>query len=126
MPHITVEYSSNLVDLDESWVMLQLNRSLLNLGIFMDADIKTRMVRHSSFRVGVDAAELGNQAFVAAEVALLSGREFSTQEMLGQVVLKTLERCCQGSMEAGLQTQVTVHVTELQSELYFKSVLKAR
>ncbi|HEX4918600.1 MAG TPA: hypothetical protein VFV43_11930 [Limnobacter sp.] len=126
MPHVTIEYSSNLSGLDESWVMLQVNRSLLNLGIFMDADIKTRMVRQSSFRIGVEAAEQGNHAFVAAEVALLSGREFATQEMLGQVVLKALERCCQGAIAVGMQTQVTVHVTELQSELYFKSVFKGR
>ncbi|HEX4878950.1 MAG TPA: hypothetical protein VFV39_03815 [Limnobacter sp.] len=126
MPHITIEYSSNLSGLDESWLMLQVNRSLLNLGIFMDADIKTRMIRHDSFRIGVEACEQGNHAFVAAEVAMLSGREFAVQEMLGQHVLKTLERCCHAGAGGGLQTQITVHVTELQSELYFKSVLKDR
>ncbi|WP_370262336.1 5-carboxymethyl-2-hydroxymuconate Delta-isomerase [Limnobacter sp.] len=122
MPHITIEYSSNLRSLDESWVMLQVNRSLLNLGIFMDADIKTRMVCQASFRIGVEAAEEDRHAFVAAEVALLSGRDFSVRELLGQTLLKTLERCCPS--EGGLQTQVTVHVGELESELYFKSVLK--
>ena len=40
MPHITIEYSDNLHNLDESWVLLQVNKALMGLGIFMDADIQ--------------------------------------------------------------------------------------
>ncbi|MCR2745420.1 5-carboxymethyl-2-hydroxymuconate Delta-isomerase [Limnobacter parvus] len=124
MPHITLEYSGNLRNLDESWVLLQVNKALLGLGIFMDADIKTRIHRLNSFRIGVAAEETGDHAFVAATVELLSGREFSVKEHLGQVVLKALERCCRE--EDGPLTQISVHVRELQSELYFKSVSKRR
>jgi 5-carboxymethyl-2-hydroxymuconate isomerase len=95
---------------------------LLGMGIFMDADIKTRIHRLDSYRIGVAAAETGDHAFVAATVELLSGREFSVQEHLGQVLLKALERTCRDS--DGPQTQISVHVRELQSELYFKSVSK--
>jgi len=123
MPHITLEYSSNLRNLDESWVLLQVNKAVLSLGIFMDADIKTRIYRVSSYRIGVAAAETGDHAFVAATVDLLSGREFGIKELLGQVLLKTLERSCHDPLDA-LQTQITVHVRELQSELYFKQVGK--
>jgi len=122
MPHITLEYSANLQSLDESWVLLQVNKALLGMGIFMDADIKTRIHRLDSYRIGVAAAETGDHAFVAATVELLSGREFSVQENLGQVLLKALERTCRDS--DGPQTQISVHVRELQSELYFKSVSK--
>ena len=122
MPHITIEYSDNLRDLDESWVLLQVNKALMGLGIFMDADIKTRIHCLRAYRMGVAAAETGAHAFVAATVELLSGREFSIQEHLGQVLLRVLERTCLQS--DGLQTQISVHVREMQSELYFKSVSK--
>lgn len=122
MPHITIEYSDNLRDLDESWVLLQVNKALMGLGIFMDADIKTRIHCLRAYRIGVTAAETGAHAFVATTVELLSGREFSIQEHLGQVLLRVLERTCLQS--DGLQTQISVHVREMQSELYFKSVSK--
>ena len=122
MPHITIEYSDNLQNLDESWVLLQVNKALMGLGIFMDADIKTRIHGLRSYRMGVAAAESGEHAFVAATVELLSGREFTVQEHLGQVLLKVLERTC--LQTDGPQTQISVHVREMQSELYFKSVSK--
>jgi 5-carboxymethyl-2-hydroxymuconate isomerase len=122
MPHITLEYSANLQNLDESWVLLQVNKALLGLGIFMDADIKTRIHRLNSYRIGVAAAESGDHAFVAATVELLSGRELSVQEHLGLVLLRVLERTCLDPQFP--QTQISVHVRELQSELYFKSIGK--
>ena len=51
MPHITIEYSDNLQNLDESWVLLQVNKALMGLGIFMDADIKTRIHGLRSYRM---------------------------------------------------------------------------
>jgi 5-carboxymethyl-2-hydroxymuconate isomerase len=123
MPHISLEYSSNLYNLDESWVCLQVNKAVLSLGIFMDSDIKTRIQRLNSYRIGVAAAETGDHAFVAATVDLLSGREFALKELLGHVLLKALERSCRDPLDV-LQTQITVHVRELQSDLYFKSVSK--
>lgn len=120
MPHTTVEYTANLAQLDESWMLLQVNKALLGLGIFMDSDIKTRIRRLDAYRVGVEAAEAGEHAFIAATVELLSGRDFSLKEHLGQTVLRALERSC--GRPQGLQVQVTVHVKELRSELYFKSV----
>ena len=122
MPHITVEYTDNLNNLDESWVLLQVNKALLGLGIFMDADIKTRIHRLHSYRLGVVAAESGGHAFVAATVELLSGRDYSVKEMLGQLLLKTLERTCRDPELP--HTQISVHVREIQSDLYFKSVGK--
>ncbi len=122
MPHITIEYTDNLKDLDEGWVMLQLNKAILNTGIFMDPDVKTRMHKLNSYRMGVESAESGQHGFVAARVELLSGREFSVKENLGQVVLKSLGRTC--CPDSSLQVQISVHVTELESELYFKSISK--
>lgn len=122
MPHITLEYSANLNNLDESWVLLQVNKAMLGLGIFMDADIKTRIHRLHSYRMGVVAAESEGHAFVAATVELLSGRDYSVKELLGQLLLKTLERTCRDP--AVPHTQISVHVREIESALYFKSVEK--
>ena len=72
--------------------------------------------------MGVESAESGQHGFVAAQVELLSGREFSVKEHLGQVVLKSLGRTC--CPDSSLQVQISVHVTELESELYFKSISK--
>lgn len=122
MPHITIEYTDNLNSLDESWVLLQVNKALLGLGIFMDADIKTRIHRLHSYRMGVSAAEGEGHAFVAATVELLSGRDYTVKELLGQLLLKTLERTCRDRDVP--HTQISVHVREIQSDLYFKSVGK--
>ncbi|HEX4856607.1 MAG TPA: hypothetical protein VFV28_07325 [Limnobacter sp.] len=123
MPHSLIEYSANLAHLDENWMLLQVNKALLGLGIFLDSDIKTRIRRLDTYRVGVDAAETGEHAFLAATVELLSGRDFSLKEHLGQLVLRALERSCPNP--EGLQIQISVHVKELRSELYFKSVKSA-
>lgn len=122
MPHITVEYSANIENLDEPWVLLQVNKAMVGMGIFMDADIKTRIHRADSYRMGVAAADTGDHAFVAATVELLSGRDYSVKELLGQLLLKTLERTCREPSIPHIQ--ISVHVRELDSALYFKSVEK--
>lgn len=124
MPHVTLEYSANLRNLDESWVLLQVNKAIFNIGIFIDSDIKTRIHRLDSYRIGVAEDETGDHAFVSATVDLLSAREFTIKELLGQALLKALERSCRDPMDS-LQTQITVHVRELQTDLYFKSVSKS-
>ncbi|HEY1058307.1 MAG TPA: 5-carboxymethyl-2-hydroxymuconate isomerase [Limnobacter sp.] len=121
MPHLIVHTSGNLKGLDESWLLLQANRALMASGLFMDADIKSRVVRCDSFRVGVDSHEEETHAFVAARLAVLSGREFSLREHLGLLLQRTLERCLAGFDH--LQVQLTVEVVEIESELYFKSVI---
>lgn len=122
MPHITIEYSGNQL-LDEPWVMLQVNKCMLASGLFQDADIKTRMVRLPVFRMGVTTQEEGGCAFVAANLALLSGREQAVREHLGIALRRTLERACHND---DLAVQVSVHVTELASEMYFKNTVGPR
>lgn len=122
MPHITIEYTANLRHVDEPWVLLQVNKALLGLGIFMDYDIKTRIHRLLSYQMGVHTAEDGEHGFVSATIDLLSGREFSTLEHVGNVLLKVLERTC--LEPGGPQTQISVQVREMRSDLYFKSVSK--
>lgn len=110
--------------MDESWLLLQVNRAVLNSGLFLDSDIKSRVWRANSFRIGVDADEGQRHAFVAAEVRLLSGRDFSVREQLGAAVHRTIERCCAEFQDFVIQ--ITVDVQEIESELYFKTVTGRR
>ena len=73
MPHLTIEYSSNLPGYPEAQALADLNASLCASPEILDeADLKSRFVRTSgSFQIGTQPA---NRAFVHAQLRLLSGR----------------------------------------------------
>ena len=122
MPQVTIQTSGNLRRLDPDWLMLQVNRTLLNSGLFVEADLKIRVLRCDEFRIGADQFDPAFHGFVAATVAVLSGRDFTVRERLGQMVQRTVERCVQECAQS-MQVQVTTEVVEIQPEMYFKTVL---
>lgn len=119
MPHLTFEYSSNLSRETLHRAIVHTNQILSESELFVDSDIKSRAycVEHFVVGTGIDPVE---HAFVAVKVELLSGRELALREILGQMVLRVLEKA---ELDApGLRLQLTVQVVEMPSELYFKSV----
>ncbi|GLR27626.1 MULTISPECIES: 5-carboxymethyl-2-hydroxymuconate Delta-isomerase [Limnobacter] len=118
MPHVTVEYSSNLSTLDVPWVLYKLNQCLVDLDIFQESDIKTRAYRADPFLIGLQD-EAVEHAFFAVRVEMLSGRERAVKVQVGQALLRTLEVLRIGLPE--VTTQLTVQVQEIEPEIYFKS-----
>jgi 5-carboxymethyl-2-hydroxymuconate isomerase len=115
MPHLRLEYSTNVTPPDLQQLFTELHRMLHDLaGIRLD-NCKSRAQRMEAFRVGDGAFHKG---FVHLELRFLSGRTLEVQQQVGQQALDTLERHF-GRGDTGLQ--LTVEVGQIPRELYFKS-----
>jgi len=72
MPHLNLEYSDNLRELNVDTLLLRLNHALVGSVQFSDeADIKSRAQAFGQFRVGTAPDE---RAFAQVRLAILSGR----------------------------------------------------
>ena len=86
MPHLTLEYSDNLpAPVDFGALFASLHEALVEIGSFRLADLKSRAVPHSCFRVGAGSPE---SVFVHLTVAIFASnlwfsRVFTRQWILG-------------------------------------------
>lgn len=88
MPHLIVELSDSLTDIDERVLLSHLNTVLLASGEFRAGDIKSRIHRAHTSLIGQ-----GNDGthFAVATLKLLSGRTDDTKAQLVQDVLTALQ-----------------------------------
>lgn len=119
MPHITLEYTSNLPGFDPALAMSGVNRACLNSGLFSEADIKSRAAAIDCFKVGLAEQERG---FVHVRIALLSGRSSAERKALSDMVLAALESGIQAM--AGMEIQLSVETLEIDRPSYAKALLK--
>ncbi|HVO09789.1 MAG TPA: 5-carboxymethyl-2-hydroxymuconate Delta-isomerase [Vicinamibacteria bacterium] len=118
MPHLVLEYSANLPDQpDLDALLLRLHESLSRGGLFELEKIKSRAVRHSTFRVADGAAD---RAFVHLTAAVLEGRE---REVLRGAAESLLAVLCQAFPRSRCERRcdVTVEVREMRRPLYLKA-----
>lgn len=116
MPHLLVEYTPNLPELDADKALLRLNHALVASGQFAaEFDIKSRALRLDAFRVGTG---LGERAFVHVKLALLSGRSPEIKRQLSESLLAVLKDLC--AWPAGVQVQLSVEVVDLDRVAYAK------
>ncbi len=87
MPHLTVEYTANLGQLQARSLLLELNRTLSKSGEFTDIDIKSRALRLDTWLVGTQEADA---AFVHVKLAILSGRTEAVRQRLSGALLDCL------------------------------------
>lgn len=118
MPHFTLEYSANLASLDVERCLAAVNAALAASGHFQEADIKSRAFQADIFRVGVQAQ---GRAFVAGQLAVLTGRTEDTRRQMGAIALEALLSCVAALPQ--LHIQVSVEVVEMQRDIYAKAVL---
>ncbi|URI05926.1 5-carboxymethyl-2-hydroxymuconate Delta-isomerase [Aquincola tertiaricarbonis] len=121
MPHFTLQYSANLEHLEVGRCLAAVNAALADSGHFQEVDIKSRAFKADHFRVGVQAE---GRAFVAGQLAVLTGRTDDTRRELGEIALKALLSCLPAA--PGLHIQVSVEVVEMQRDIYAKAVLAPR
>ena len=119
MPHLIVEYTSNLAALDAAALLADANRRLAASGHCSEADIKSRARRLDTFRVGTAETP---RAFVHATLSLLPGRPDEVKSLLAGLVLEALQAHAPGSHP---QLQLCVAVDELHGASYTKLVLAA-
>lgn len=121
MPHLTMEYTPNLPQLDVSKALLVLNQALLISGHFAaEMDIKSRAIPLSAFQVGTVSASRG---FVHLKLAVLSGRSSEVKKLLSESLLAVLKDVC--AWPADVEVQLSVEVVDLDRESYAKAVIRA-
>ncbi len=117
MPHLVLEYSSNLPDrpdLDE--LLGRLHQTLAERGFELDK-VKSRAVCHQRFRVADGAQDRG---FVHLTAAVLEGRGPELLRAAGEALVSVL---CDGFPRSRRERRcdLTVEVREMRRPLYFKA-----
>jgi 5-carboxymethyl-2-hydroxymuconate isomerase len=88
MPHLVLEYSANVPDTpDFDAVLRQLHEAMTTAGHFELAKVKSRVLRHESFRVADGASD---RAFVHLSVAVLAGRDTELLQATASALLSVL------------------------------------
>jgi len=115
MPHCILEISDNIVEkTKKKEILSKINNCLAETGLFNVNDIKSRVVVHNDYFIG-DGDE--KRAFVALNVAILSGRAQETKNMISNKCLKVLKLIFAESFNQ-LKFSLTVQITEMDKESY--------
>ena len=119
MPHLHLEYTANLTQLDTDKALLRLNHALVGSGQFgAEFDIKSRALKVEHYRVGTGINERG---FVAVRLALLSGRSPQVKQQLSQSLLAVLHDL--GPWPEGVQVQLSVELRDMERDSYSKEAV---
>lgn len=116
MPHLILEYTSNLGNSEISHTLIALHGVLLDSGYFEGTDIKSRAIPLDTFLVGHSG---DSAAFAHVTLKLLSGRTPEVRHRLAQALLQSLCKVLQS--ESGPPMQLTVEVCELERHTYAKA-----
>lgn len=118
MPHLTLEYTNNLVDFDSRRVLMALNRTLIEFGHFEELDIKSRAVVLDSYLVGTSQEA---RAFIHVKLSILSGRSAQVKSELSNALLRVLSADCKELTQHHLQ--LCVEIIDIDRPSYAKEVL---
>ena len=117
MPHLTLEYTSNLPAFDVQQALLAFNTVLIESGHFEGPDIKSRAVRLDSFMVGDYSFPTG---FAHVTLRLLDGRSPETKGMLANDLLGVLQSLVHTDNATALQ--LSVDICDMERSSYAKCV----
>lgn len=119
MPHLTIEYSSNLSTAITDALLRAVNHALFGTGQFEETDIKSRALAFDCFAIGTSDSPRG---FVAARLAILSGRSAEIKREIADVLLAALE----SAIAAGaMELQISVEIVDVDRDSYAKAVVHA-
>ena len=120
MPHLTLEYTTNLDKLEPGRTLLALNQALVESGHFTDTDIKSRAIALDTWYVGTAPS---GHAFAHVKLAILSGRSPEVKSALSASLLRVLRASCPDA--GGLAVQLCVEVLDIDRASYAKDILNA-
>jgi 5-carboxymethyl-2-hydroxymuconate isomerase len=117
MPHLTLEYSSNIKEEKGLRPLFQrLHNILVQIAKARLEDCKSRAVEHKQFYLGNGGSE---NAFVHVEILLAEGRSVKVRQEIGKKTLEVLESHFSQSLE-DLNFQITIEIKEFPRKFYFK------
>lgn len=119
MPHLTVEYSSNLAGFPQAQALRELNLAVTSSPEVLDeADLKTRIVALDHYAIGTAPAA---RAFVYAQLRLLSGRTPEAKKDLSARIAAVLGRLT--PRPEGVAVQLSVEIVDMDRSSYAKERL---
>jgi 5-carboxymethyl-2-hydroxymuconate isomerase len=119
MPHLTLEYSSNLpAPIDHQALLAELHAALERLGAFQLAEIKSRAIPHDIYRVGGGDPQ---SVFAHLTVAILSGRELALRQQLSAELLAILRQAFAPAWN-DRPCDLTVELREMPRDTYSKAM----
>jgi len=117
MPHITLEYSSNVREkFDSRSVLNRLITALSESGPYAMEDTKARITSYDRFQVAEGDAD---RAFVHLTLRILEGRTQEMIESAATALRSVLEEVFKASKES-MRLSLTIEVIEMPKRLYFK------
>ena len=119
MPHIHVEYSDNIENLDVKPLLVALNQCLVDGEYATAIDIKTRAICQKNYVVGIDEQ---NQGYIHVKISLLTGRSLETRQAISKQTLDTLVRFI--PHQSKVEVQACVEIIEMPKETYSKQFIK--
>jgi 5-carboxymethyl-2-hydroxymuconate isomerase len=120
MPHLSVEYSSNLGMSTPNAMLTALNQTLLDTGHFLEEDIKSRAIEITQYAVGIKDEPRG---FCHATLLLLSGRNTPSKQAISQALVQRLATLM--PTNTGLMIQISVHLQDMDRATYAKIAIPA-
>ena len=120
MPQLIIEYSDNIKALDESALLLSLNQRLIQTGLVVGKDLKSRIHANHRFLIGLGDQQ---QAYVHAHLYILNGRSLAEKKLLADQVFAALQQFDYGQ-GLGLDLQLCVELTEMPIDDYRKAVVQ--
>ncbi|MBA4361212.1 MULTISPECIES: 5-carboxymethyl-2-hydroxymuconate Delta-isomerase [unclassified Pseudomonas] len=119
MPHLHMEYTANLPELNADMALIRLNNALVASGQFAaEFDIKSRAVKVETFKIGT---AMGERAFVHVKLALLSGRSPQIKKQLSESLLTVVQELCE--WPTGVEVQLCVEILDIDRESYTKTAI---
>ena len=119
MPHLTIEYTTNLPHYPEAETLTALNAALCAHPEIQDeADLKTRFVVADSFETGTASA---SRAFVHAQLRLLAGRSPQAKKELSEAIAAVLRE--RTPRPPGVTIYLSVEVVDMDRGSYAKERL---
>ena len=117
MPHIIVEYSSNLErGVDVRKLIDEVHQTVVESGLFEPAAVRTRAEPRSVYRIADGAPE---NVFVHIIARIRAGRTVGDRKALGNNLLQTA-RDVIAALPSSTPIALTVEVDEIDPEMLFR------
>lgn len=117
MPHLVLDYSSNVIDPPEMRPLLvELHHALVSSGQFRIGDIKSRAVRHEIFAV---AEGDDDRSMITLELQAFGGRDDETKGRIADALMEVLSRRFARALESS-RCDLTIQFTDIHRESYRK------
>jgi 5-carboxymethyl-2-hydroxymuconate isomerase len=112
MPHIRVEYSSNLAtDVDIRALIDQVHAAVIATGVFEVAAVRTRAIPREIYRIADGSPD---HVFVHVDASIAPGRDAPARKRVAQAILDTVATATRG-IAANRGVALSVEIREIDN-----------